>query len=56
MNFYEEHPEITNLSTQQVEKLKREYQIHIKGNNVPRPVISFGHLNLDQKLIDKIVS
>ncbi|CAK56549.1 unnamed protein product (macronuclear) [Paramecium tetraurelia] len=55
-NFYQEHEEIANLNVAQVEKIKREYQIHVKGNNVPKPIISFGHLQLDQKLVNKIVA
>lgn len=30
-------------------------QIRVKGQNVPRPIISFAHLNLDESLIEKIV-
>ncbi|CAD8106497.1 unnamed protein product [Paramecium sonneborni] len=55
-NFYQEHEEIANLNIGQVEKIKREYQIHVKGNEVPKPIISFGHLQLDQKLVNKIVA
>jgi len=29
--------------------------IKVRGPNPPRPIVSFGHLNLDGKIIKKIV-
>lgn len=55
-NFYNEHDEISSLPASQVDKIRKEYQIHVKGQDVPKPIISFAHLNFDSKLIDKIVA
>ncbi|KAM3135874.1 hypothetical protein pb186bvf_012003 [Paramecium bursaria] len=55
-DFYQVHEDIQQLDQQQIIKIRKEYQITVKGNHVPTPIISFAHLNFDQKLIDKISS
>jgi ATP-dependent RNA helicase DDX42 len=55
-NFYSEHEEITNLSSQQVDKIRKDLQIKIKGTAPCRPIISFAHLGFDEALMDKIRS
>lgn len=53
-NFYTEHEEITTLTQQQVDKIRRDLQIKVKGSGIMRPIISFAHLGFDETLMEKI--
>ena len=33
---------------------RKDMQIRVKGANVPKPVVSFAHLNFTEELIDQI--
>lgn len=54
-NFYNEHPEISSLTRQQVYELRKKYDLSVSGNNLPKPVSSFGHFNFDDKLLKGII-
>lgn len=49
--FYSEHPDIQDLSDQQVMDIRHEVQITIKGDNIPRPILEFAHCGFPEKLI-----
>ena len=40
-NFYYEHPAVQQLTEQEVYKFRKDKDIVIKGNNIPKPVRSF---------------
>lgn len=50
-HFYNEHPEIANLTDQQVVELRKTFDLTVTGNKPPKPVSSFGHFNFDDKLL-----
>ncbi|XP_070542585.1 probable ATP-dependent RNA helicase DDX59 [Ptychodera flava] len=51
---YEEHEEIKQLRDDQIEELRSQLGIRIKGNSVPRPVLEFRHLQLTDKLKENL--
>ncbi|CAG8739342.1 7725_t:CDS:2, partial [Acaulospora morrowiae] len=53
--FYEEHPDIANLSEERVKEIRRELDMHVSGADVAKPCISFGHFNFDEPLLDVII-
>ncbi|KAL4490885.1 hypothetical protein ABPG72_008621 [Tetrahymena utriculariae] len=53
-NFYQEHPDITKLTDQQVEKIRKEFEIKVSGVRPPKPIVSFGHLGFDEELMRQI--
>lgn len=55
-NFYTEHEEIAALSVQQVDKIRKDLQIKVKGSAVCRPIIAFAHLGFDEVLMTKIIA
>ncbi|OAG31078.1 ATP-dependent RNA helicase DDX5/DBP2 [Nematocida displodere] len=42
--FYAEHPEVQNLSEQQVEALRQSFDMGIIGEGVPKPCMNFEHM------------
>ena len=40
-NFYREHPNVQNRSTQETEDYREEKGITVLGRNVPKPVLTF---------------
>lgn len=54
-NFYKIHPDIQTLGTNKVNELKKTLGISVSGNSPPSPVVSFGHFNLDEKLLKAII-
>ncbi|CAB3227329.1 unnamed protein product [Arctia plantaginis] len=53
-NFYTPHEDIENLTSQQVEELKKNLGVKISGPDPPRPVSSFAHLGFDEQLMRAI--
>eukprot|EP00041_Stephanoeca_diplocostata_P023722 m.588588 g.588588 ORF g.588588 m.588588 type:complete len:791 (+) comp22365_c0_seq16:126-2498(+) len=49
--FYEEHPDITALSTAQVHDLRRKLAVKVSGFEPPKPIVSFAHCGFDPELI-----
>jgi hypothetical protein len=50
--FYKEHPDIEGLSEQQVSDIRHEVQITIKGTDIPRPILEFGHCGFPEKCMN----
>jgi ATP-dependent RNA helicase DDX42 len=53
-NFYNEHEEISALSAEQSEELRRKLGIKVSGLQPPKPVCSFAHFNFDEPLMKVI--
>jgi ATP-dependent RNA helicase DDX42 len=53
-NFYEEHPDIQALTSQQVSELRHKFEIKVFGSNVPKPAVSFAHFGFDEALLQTI--
>jgi len=53
-NFYQEHPEITQLSEDKIVQWRTSNEIKVFGENVPRPIMSFQQANLPFYLLDEI--
>lgn len=54
-NFYKVHLEIEALDNRKVVELRSTLGISVSGNNAPKPVASFGHFNLHDKLLKAII-
>lgn len=44
----------TQLTNEQSELLRKKLEIHVKGDNIPPPILSFSSYNLPQKLLQNI--
>ncbi|XP_003748366.1 ATP-dependent RNA helicase DDX42 [Galendromus occidentalis] len=53
-NFYDEHPEISNLTADEVQKLRTTLGIKVIGAMASKPVVSFAHMNLDANLMKAV--
>ncbi|KAL1968601.1 hypothetical protein VTN77DRAFT_1811 [Rasamsonia byssochlamydoides] len=53
-SFYKEHPNVTNRSSADVEKFRREHQMTVQGRNVPRPVETFEEAGFPQYVLSEI--
>ncbi len=53
-NFYVPHPDIAALTDAGVGDLLKRLGVRLSGVDVPRPVCSFAHLNLDEPLMEAI--
>ncbi|VDO97591.1 unnamed protein product [Soboliphyme baturini] len=53
-NFYSEHSDISQLSQDQVNGLRKKLDIKVIGANPPKPVSSFAHFGFDSKLMAAI--
>lgn len=54
-NFYIEHDDIKNMTEKQVKEIRDKYRIECIGDNLIKPVESFGYFNFDEKLMDIII-
>uniref|UniRef100_A0A915NHS5 RNA helicase n=1 Tax=Meloidogyne floridensis TaxID=298350 RepID=A0A915NHS5_9BILA len=54
-NFYSEHPDIADLTLQQAFELWITLDIRVYGQNIPKPVVSFGHFQFDKPIMNLIV-
>lgn len=54
-NFYQEHPEITELDNAKVHELRKTLDITVFGKDPPKPVSSFAHLGFDDKMLKAII-
>mmetsp|Transcript_104381 Transcript_104381/g.156329 ORF Transcript_104381/g.156329 Transcript_104381/m.156329 type:complete len:335 (+) Transcript_104381:510-1514(+) len=52
--FYLEHEEIKALTPAEVAKYRKEIDIRVTGDNVPKPVKTFAHLGLGERLMKSI--
>ncbi|XP_030064290.1 probable ATP-dependent RNA helicase DDX5 [Microcaecilia unicolor] len=53
-NFYQEHPNVTRLTPQEVEQYRRSKEITVRGHNCPKPVMNFYEANFPVSLMDVI--
>ncbi|CAG8512328.1 11995_t:CDS:10, partial [Cetraspora pellucida] len=53
--FYEEHPDIAELSDERVKKIRRELDMHVSGADVAKPGISFVHFGFDEALLNVVI-
>ncbi|EDO43557.1 predicted protein, partial [Nematostella vectensis] len=53
-NFYEEHPEITKQSKQEIDDLRKKMGIKVSGAMPARPCISFAHFGFDEQMMASI--
>lgn len=53
-NFYNVHPDISSLTNQQVNELKRTLGLKVTGAQPPHPVVSFAHFGFDEALMKTI--
>lgn len=54
-DFYEEHLDISMLSNNKANEIRKQLELHVTGNQAPKPVVSFGHFNFDDKLMKAII-
>ncbi|CAO3635071.1 unnamed protein product [Mucor hiemalis] len=54
-NFYEEHSDIAELDDSRVAAIRRELGLHVSGNDIAKPCLSFGHFGFDEDLMNCIV-
>lgn len=55
-DVYQEHPFITSMTNEQVDYLRQEIGIDIKGSNIPRPITELEHLSLSDQLKSNLVT
>ncbi|XP_016387788.1 probable ATP-dependent RNA helicase DDX5 isoform X2 [Sinocyclocheilus rhinocerous] len=53
-NFYQEHPEVSRRSTQDVEHYRRTKEITVKGRDSPKPIVKFHEANFPNYVMDVI--
>ncbi|TGZ62142.1 hypothetical protein CRM22_007596 [Opisthorchis felineus] len=54
--FYVEHPATTARPEPEVQAFRTEYKMTLSGPNIPRPVLSFGELNLPDHVLRVIAN
>lgn len=47
-NFYSEHPDVKNLTQEDVKQFRSEHQMVMTGENIPRPMTSFAQAGFPQ--------
>ena len=53
-DLYEEHAAITNLSDSDVNQIRRQFDMNVTGQSVPKPCISFAHFGFEDCLLSVI--
>lgn len=53
-NFYQEHEEISNMSKQQTDDLRKTLGVKVSGPDPPKPCASFAHFGFDENLMKAI--
>jgi len=53
-NFYEEHPDITKLTAQEVHDIRATFDLNVLGAEPARPAVSFAHFGFDPHLMGAI--
>ncbi|XP_076348587.1 ATP-dependent RNA helicase DDX42 isoform X4 [Tachypleus tridentatus] len=53
-NFYEEHEDIAQLTPSDVHELRKKLGIQVSGAAPPKPVTSFAHFGLEERLMKAI--
>ena len=55
-DFYREHPAISELSPEEVEELRRQLKVTLKGPNLPRPVRTFEEASFPDYILQAVKS
>ncbi|KAJ9055510.1 ATP-dependent RNA helicase dbp2, variant 3 [Entomophthora muscae] len=55
-NFYQEHPEITNMAPYEVESYRSAKEMTVIGSNIPRPVMRFDQANFPDYVLKEILA
>ncbi|XP_064180356.1 probable ATP-dependent RNA helicase DDX5 isoform X1 [Anguilla rostrata] len=53
-NFYQEHPDVTRRSAQEVEQYRRTKEVTVKGRDCPNPMLKFHEASFPTYVIDVI--
>jgi ATP-dependent RNA helicase DDX5/DBP2 len=53
-NLYKEHEQVTQMSGKDVEQFRKENEMIIKGDGVPKPVSRFDHVNFGASIMKKL--
>ncbi|XP_023611403.1 probable ATP-dependent RNA helicase DDX5 isoform X2 [Myotis lucifugus] len=53
-NFYQEHPDLSRRTAQEVETYRRSKEITVRGHNCPKPVLNFYEANFPANIMDAI--
>ncbi|KAI8092934.1 P-loop containing nucleoside triphosphate hydrolase protein [Halteromyces radiatus] len=53
--FYQEHPDITAMTMEQTQKIRKDIGIYVSGSQVAKPCISFAHFGFDEDLMAAII-
>ncbi|XP_035258797.1 probable ATP-dependent RNA helicase DDX5 isoform X1 [Anguilla anguilla] len=53
-NFYQEHPDVTRRSVQEVEQYRRTKEVTVKGRDCPNPMLKFHEASFPTYVIDVI--
>lgn len=54
-NFYEEHADISAMTTEQTQAIRQELGLHVSGSYVAKPCVSFAHFGFDDDLMAAII-
>ncbi|XP_029446073.1 probable ATP-dependent RNA helicase DDX17 [Rhinatrema bivittatum] len=54
-NFYAEHPEVTRMTSFDVEELRRKKEITVRGTDCPKPVFNFHQASFPQYVMDVLL-
>uniref|UniRef100_A0A8C7ZLK0 RNA helicase n=1 Tax=Oryzias sinensis TaxID=183150 RepID=A0A8C7ZLK0_9TELE len=54
-NFYQEHPDVTHRSPQEIEQYRRNKEVTVKGRDCPKPMIKFNEASFPSYVMDMIV-
>ncbi|KAJ1655475.1 ATP-dependent RNA helicase dbp2 [Dispira simplex] len=54
-NFYVEHPEVTARSMEEVEEYRRQHEMTIVGNDVPKPIKTFQEANFSPNILQVLL-
>lgn len=52
--FYHEHPMVTSRSSEEVERYRRQKEIHVNGHGVPKPVTNFEEASFPVYVLNEI--
>ncbi|KAJ3081375.1 ATP-dependent RNA helicase dbp2 [Rhizoclosmatium hyalinum] len=55
-NFYIEHKDVQARSEHEIEQFRREHQITLTGNNIPRPVQSFNEITFPGYVLKEVLA
>ena len=54
-NFYLEHPDVTKRSDAEAEAWRASKQIVVRGNDIPKPVMTFEEASMPEYILSEVV-